>query len=171
MDDGSCCTFRRTEQHVVQVLVGRVSGRELGTVGVCRRRWYRLFFQDSESGLVLDVKTNADLLVPLDEVDRILAVEGVDVLYDQLEIVVRCPHDDTLSRSMTNAEVDINCFTPRTGSFLTHREFAKLGLWSPGAHTVCRRNCYRCGLDQRAPSCGRCCKLVQDRLSVHRQCR
>ena len=35
-DDGAYCTFRREEQHVVQVLVGRVSGRELGTVCVCR---------------------------------------------------------------------------------------------------------------------------------------
>ena len=56
-------------------------------------------------------------------------------------------------------------------SLLTHPEFAKLGLWSPGAHTVCRRDCYRCGLDQRAPSYRWCCKLVQARLSVHRQCR
>ena len=67
---------------------------------------------------------------------------------------MRCLHDDASSRSVTNAGVDVDYCTPRTGSLLTHPEFAKLDLWSPGAHTVCRRDCYRCGLYQRAPSCG-----------------
>ena len=53
-------------------------------------------------------KANADLLVPLDEVGRILAVEGVGVLYDHLEIHVRCLHDDALSRPMTNEGVDVD---------------------------------------------------------------
>ena len=127
--------------------------------------------EEMEIGLVVDVKANADLLVPLDEVGRILAVEGVDILHDHLEILVRCLHDDASSRSMTNAGVDVDCCTPRTGLLLTYPEFGKLGLWSPGAHTVCRRDCYRCGLDQQAPSCRWCCKLVQARLSVHIQCR
>ena len=104
-------------------------------------------------GLVVDVKGNADLLVPLDEVSRILTVEGVDVLHDHLKILEKCLHDDASSRSMANAGVAVDCCTPRTASLLTHPEFAKLGLWSPGAHIVCRRDCYRYGLDQRAPSC------------------
>ena len=119
----------------------------------------------------MDVKANADLLVLLDEVGRILAVEGVAVLHDHLEILVRCLLDDVSSRSMTNTGVDVDCCTPRTGSLLTHPEFAKLGRSSPGAHTVRRRDCYRCGLDQRAPSWRYCCKFMQARLSVHRQCR
>ena len=36
---------------------------------------------------------------------------------------------------MMNAGVDVYCCTPPTGSLLTHPEFAKLDLWSPGAHT------------------------------------
>ena len=119
----------------------------------------------------IDVKDNADCFVPVDEIGRILAVEGVDVLHDHLEILVRCLLDDASSRPMTNAGVDVDCCTPRTGSLLTHPEVSKLGLGSSGAHIVCRRDCYRRGLDQRAPSCHWCCKLVQARLSVHIQCR
>ena len=119
----------------------------------------------------ITVKASADLLVPLDKVGRILVVEGVDVLHDDLEFLVRYLHDDASSRSMTTTGVDVDCCTTRTGSLLTHPTLAKLGLWSPGAHTVCRRDCYRCGLDQRAPSCRWCSKLVQARLSVHIQCR
>ena len=168
VDDGACCTFRREERHVVQVLVGRVPGRELGGVGVYRSRWYRRSLSDSGSGLVVDVKDNAELLVPLDEVSRILAVKGVDVLHNHLKIRLR---DDASARSMAIAGVDVDCCTPRTGSLLTHPEFAELGLWSPGAHTVCRRDCYRCGLNQWVPSCRWCWKLVQARLSRHSQCR
>ena len=69
-----------------------------------------------------------DLLIPLDEVGRILTVEGLDVLHDHLKILVRCLDDDASSGSMTNAGVDVDCRIPRTGSLLTHLEFAKLDL-------------------------------------------
>ena len=76
----------------------------------------------------VNVKANADHLVPLDEIGRNLVVKGVDVLYDHLQVLVRCLHDDASSRSMTNAGVDVDCCTPRAGSLLTHPEFEKLGL-------------------------------------------
>ena len=61
---------------------------------------------DSESSLVVDAKANADLLVPLNEVDCILAVEGVDVLHNHLKILLKSLQNDASSHSMTNAGVD-----------------------------------------------------------------
>ena len=91
--------------------------------------------------------------MPNDEVRRILAIEGVRVFDDHLEVLVGSVRDDASSRSKINERVDVDCCTPRTGLLLKHLEFTKFGLCSPGAHAACRRDYYRCGLDQRAPSC------------------
>ena len=156
MDDGAYCSLSREEEDVVYIFIGRVQNstpvrRVIVTGG--RRRLLRLSKNDSKYGLVVDFEVNGDFLMPHYKVCHILAVEGVDVLDNCLEDFVGSVYENAPSRSTMNERVDIGCCTPRTGLLLTHPEFSKLDLCSPGAHAACHRDSYRCSLDNRAPFC------------------
>ena len=104
--------------------------------------------ENSEDGHVIDVETNLDFLMPHVEVGRILAVDDGGVIDDHLEVLADCVHHESSSRSAMNERVDVDCYTSRTGFFLAHPDFAKLGQCSPAVSAACRRDCYRCGLNQ-----------------------
>ena len=82
-----------------------------------------------------------------DEIRRIFAVEGVDVLDDHLEGLVGSVPNTASSRSTMNKAVDVDCCTPCTSFLLTQAESKKLGLCPLGVHTVCHLGRYRCGCD------------------------
>ena len=88
-----------------------------------------------------------------DEIHFITAFEDVDILNNRLEVGFGSVPDDISSRSTTDGRAYVDCCTPRIGLLLAYLEFAKLDLCSPSVHAACRQAFYRCGLDQRAPSC------------------
>ena len=93
--------------------------------------------------------------MPHDGVRRIFAAKGVGFHDGYLEVLVGSVYDDTSSRLMSNKGVNLD----------------ELGLCYPGAHAAYHQDCYRYGVDHRAPSYRQCCKLVQARLNVHKLCR
>ena len=82
--------------------------------------------------------------MPQYEVRHILVAEGLGILDDHVEDLAGLIHDIAFSPSTMNKSVDDVDFC--TGLLLTHSEFVKLGLCSPGAHAACRQDCYRCTL-------------------------